>query len=408
MYHNSEKSYQYGDEELFAHALDIIELSGLKGLTLRSLAQKAGISPSLLTYRFGKRQKLILRMFEHARSLEEAFWSDCQRSFSPLTLVPEHIPSIVIAVIMKATGPGRQPHLARWICVNAAARDPGQQTEMEAWAGVGTDFWRQLLGQAGADPSLGPALAAIMTGTLRIGLVGDHEPKAIAWISDLVLRATRRLLGLDGMGGDSPFRQAAEYGLSWEQSVQQSSRTDTPERIIHAAARLVLQHGPDAVTHRDIANDSNISLSSLTHHFGSLEEILLGAFHQIYEHAQRESRAGLADRMTIAQFTSSVLPEILRNSQARGHEAVAMDEIILATSRNEETRPISLGLMATIGRTSTSILQSMQRENEMDRLDGQILRFVLTGLTEQSSRLPDSERDAWMLTNCGLFLEHYL
>ena len=50
----------------------------------------------------------------------------------------------------------------------------------------------------------------------------------------------------------------------------------------------------------------------------------------------------------------------------------------------------------------------MGRAAARELLDGQILRFVLTGLTEQSSRLPDSERDAWMLTNCGLFLEHYL
>lgn len=49
----------------------------------------------------------------------------------------------------------------------------------------------------------------------------------------------------------------------------------TPEHILRTAERLFAHHGLDDVSIRDITNEADVSISSVYHHFGSKEKLIL-------------------------------------------------------------------------------------------------------------------------------------
>ncbi len=401
--------YQSGQNELLAYGLEIVDTGGLKALTLRSLAQKAGVSPSLLNYRFGSRDGLVSRLFEYARDLDAEFWHECSETVAAMTLSLHHVPVISLSIVQTCIQRARSLERLRWICSTLAARDPGYLGRAGKWAGLPCAFWTGLLRQVGADEALGPSLAATMSGAIRTGLVAHDNLLVSAWVSDIVLRATERLLHLPlTMQGDSPARARIEALAQASVALQPEGRTDTPERILTSAAALILSSGPDAVTHRDIASHAGVSLSSLTHHFSSLDAIIRSAFERIYTRAQHDYGARLPAQMTMGEFMQTVLPAMFEQSAGRGQEATAMDEIILCTSRDHDTTLMSSGLMSMVGRTSSAIVGAMAGELPVDRLDGQIFRFTLTGLSEQGMHLPPPKRDRHVMDNCEIFLTRWL
>ena len=393
--------YQSGQNDLLAYGLEIVDTGGLKALTLRSLAQKAGVSPSLLNYHFGSRDGLVARLFEYAQDLDAQFWRGCSETVAAMTLSPHHVPVVSLSIVQTCIQRARSLERLRWICSTLAARDPGYLGRAGEWAALPRAFWTGLLRQVGADEALGPALAAAMSGAIRTGLVAHDNLLVSAWVSDIVLRATERLLHLPlTMQGDSPARARIEALAQASLAPRPEGRTDTPKRI--------LSIGPDAVTHRDIAGHAGVSLSSLTHHFSSLDEILRGAFERIYSRAQHEYEARLPTRMTLDELMQTVLPAMFEQAASRAQEATAMDEIILCTSRDHDTAPISSGLMSMVGRTSTAIVRAVAGELPVDRLDGQVFRFTLTGLSEQGLHMAAPERDRYVMSHCEAFLRRWL
>ncbi|MCI4644081.1 MAG: TetR family transcriptional regulator [Hyphomonadaceae bacterium] len=400
--------YQIDDSDLLLHGQDIVVESGLKALTLRNLAQRAGVSASLLNYRFGARETLVARLFEHARQADLAFWNACREEVSSLQITPSSLPALTLSIAQKALWQAHRSQMIRWICITAAARDRQYQSEAAASANSGMDFWVSLLEQAHLPVKLAPSLAAIMTGAIRIGLVSRRDARALSWMSDIILRATARLFTLPViMHGDSPARADFEQATINAVAPPTSARTDAPERIVSSAASLILSAGLDAVTHREIARHAGLSLSSLTHHFASLDLILQSAFGHIYSRARAETDTNLHEDMPISKFIETVLPRIFEQARKRGQEGVAIDEIILATARSTATASLSSGLLAMTGTTSTAMLQSLHEGKQADRLDGQIFRFAMGGLSEQAAAMPAGARDAWLLEHCNLFLCHY-
>lgn len=398
------------DEALLLQAIVMVEESGLRGLSLRTLAQKAGISPSLLTYRYGSREGLIRKVFDHARTLDEAAWQTWEKSFGDEGTPGVELASIAMAVVMDAVTCRRRTSLMHWLCMTAFARDQSLVPFAPDWAGLAAQFWRGRFREIGLAEELAAPFAAGLSGAIRIGLLARQDARLYAWMSDVVLRLCERMLGRPAsLSGDSAARRAVERTWLEQPGHQLSSRTETPERILESAVALIVRRGPDALTHRLIAEDSGISLSSMTHHFSSLDEIMVRAFGLIYGRARRESMTGLPEGVSAKALSREVLPLILRRARARGPESAAMDEIILSASRKPETAPLAGALMAMAGQTSTTLLQGLQpAHTQPDRLDGHIFRFVLSGLGEQSEKVPSDQRDDWVATNCERFLELYV
>lgn len=407
MYQKSSDSDEGARADVLASAGEQIATSGLKGLTLRSLAQNTGISPSLLTYRYGTRENLIRQVFDHVQAAEEAFWAARKVELQGLLEHPAQLLSLALSIADLASADGATTTRLGWKAMTAAERMPSLEPVMSGWPGLATDFWKNCFADMGIAPSLAPAFAAGMTGALRIGVLAKADLQIRIWQKDVIVRLCDRIKGGSLTApGDSAARLALEALGRRQTGSLPDSRGETPIRIIKAASELILAHGPEALTHRLIARHSGISLSSMTHHFQSLEQIMLLAFNEIYAYASRESSVGLPPTSTIASMCETVLPMVFERARRRGSEAVALDEIILASSRKPNS-PLSAGaLLAITGRTSTALIQSVDTiGSRADRLDGQVFRFILTGLAEQVASLPAGDRDRWMTDQCRAFLQ---
>ena len=392
------------DAILLVQAGGLVMEGGLPSLTLRSLAQAAGVSPSLVTYRFGSREMLVRRMFEAARVRDGAFWQRMEERTGGLALSPGGL-----AGLMAVTA-GAREQVLRWACASEAARVPALQDISRDWSRHGLAFWRSILARAGCDEALAPAMSACMLWVIRVGLTAPGEALLThSWMMDLAHRLAARLFG-EGVvsAADSPARQQIEALAQRGRTPAEGPRKPTPERIIDAAAKLAGERGPGALTHRLIAKEAGVSLSSMTHHFASLGEIQHRAFAKLYEHARKASGPDLPANLSIDTFTREIMPAILRRAEAQGHSAIAMDEIILAASRASHTEALGSGLMALVGQSSTVMLKAMAGDMETDRLDGQLFRFVITGLNEQADLQPEDQRDTWFAENCALLLRRYL
>ncbi len=407
MYQNISVDGANDETSVLSAAAAQITQFGLKGLTLRSLAQETGISASLLTYRYGSRDRLLQRVFEEAGRRNREDWAQLDRTLAGMARTPAALPAIAMAVATHRSNAAREIALLDWISVIAGQRDTQLAPSTVSWPSPHSRFWASRFEEAGLDPGPGHAFAAGLEGAVRIGLIAPADPRAAAWISDLVTRLCERIRGAGpSRPGDSPARAAIEQaGHGTGTGDESRARTPTPDRIVEAAARLILSAGPDALTHRAIAVEAGVSLSSMTHHFATLDDIMLRAFDRIYDRASTEASTGLTRTHTISSLSRSVLPGISRRFRTGGHEHVAMEEIMLFTSRKPALAAMAPALLAMSGRTSTALLKSVSHIGaKADRLDGQIFRFVLTGLHEEAAHLPLGERETWSSDACERFL----
>lgn len=390
-------------------ALDLIVHAGLKGLSLRSLAQKAGISPSLLNYRYGSRDALAERTFEHACQRNSDDWARRRAALLSEPLTPTALPAVAYAVVMDTAIAGHSEAIAAWICHTQAVRHGLYRDLPHRWQTDRVSFWRDALASAGMNPDLAPGLAGALSSACRIGLLAGPAPVASGWLYDTVQRITDNLLQrAPGRPGDSPWRRQTEHALLARTPPSTADSASTAGRIVKAASALIVEAGPDALTHRAIAERAGVSLSSTTHHFASLEDIFLNAFSAIYDEARQETVDATATlrKRSVEGLLDMLLPRLPTGNQGREQEVMALDEIMLAAARRPETQPIATGLLATIGRTSTLMLDTIEgKRRETDRLDGQILRFILTGLQEQMTA--NGESQDWYREQCRLAIEHF-
>ena len=73
------------------------------------------------------------------------------------------------------------------------------------------------------------------------------------------------------------------------------------ESIVEATVRVVAREGVGAVTHRGVAAEAKVSLSSTTWHFATKADILEAALDWTARH-EVESIAAIADRLTDSDF----------------------------------------------------------------------------------------------------------
>lgn len=407
MYQFSSEDGPIADAGVISVAARQITATGLKGLTLRSLAQETGISASLLTYRYGTRDALIGRILDDAAERNASDWALLDERLRGIAVDHGGLHALAIAVALHRITQGRECSLLGWISHTAAQRNGETRSAAGDRPPARSRFWINRFQEAGIDPALAHAFSAGMEGMIRIGLIAPMDPRFAVWMSDGVTRLCDRITGCPpSRAGDSSARARIEASdHSALKSGEGTGRSETPDRIIDAAVALILSAGPDALTHRLIAKEAGVSLSSMTHHFATLDDIMLRAFDRIYEQASIEAASGLGETHTIATLCHEVLPSIFARARVRGQEGIAMDEIMLFTSRKPALAPMAGGLLAMTGRTSTTLLQAVATIGERaDRLDGQIFRFVLTGLSEDAARLPAEERDAWMAGQCEAYL----
>lgn len=302
-------------------AMTLVAADGLKGLSLRPLAERLGSTVSTLTHRFGLKDELLATLIEAAAAQDGAFFDRWLARIRALDVSDAALMAeLADAILSDMAGP--EALRTRFYCelLQGVVARPEIASALAAWSGRRLDFWRAASAGLG-DPELGEWLHAFSTLEAAYGLaVGDVA--AYRWLRRLGLRRLcRGLIPADGAAELWQFQvfRAALGDMLDDPGRPAPALTEWQAKAAGHISALIIAEGADAVTHRAIAARAGLANSTLAYHFPRQEDLL---------------RAGLSDIATrihgiIAPTPGEAAPdfELTSVELARATFAVALSAV---------------------------------------------------------------------------------
>ncbi|MGX5657102.1 TetR/AcrR family transcriptional regulator [Geodermatophilus nigrescens] len=114
--------------------------------------------------------------------------------------------------------------------------------------------------------------------------------------------------------------------------------------IVEAAARLLAEAGPDALTHRAVVAASGVPLAATTYYFASIDDLRAAAVEALtaQERAAAEDLVAAVPRRTrSAAATARLVVDVVHGAGRTGDdELLALYERFLACGRHPALRPV--------------------------------------------------------------------
>ncbi|MDZ5645805.1 TetR family transcriptional regulator [Nitrospirillum sp. BR 11828] len=287
--------------DLLPASLRLVAQEGLGALSLRRLAAAAETSLSALSYRFGKKERLIAQVIAAAHEQDRDFWCEWARRVDAMSgLSGLAIADIAEAVLVALTA--QHPERSLFFCelVQASAWDETVRAALGPWLATRLAFWRRLCAKAapGTAPQVDLAvlLHAYSIDETAFSLsLRDHAP--YAWLRKLGLR---RLCTPHAPPGN---RAADErlFQVFYDESAtvpdtvaldrEDIVRTPLETQAMAHAAALIVREGAEAVTHRAVAKAANVPASTLAYRFRRQEDLLKAGLEGIIRQMWQEVEA---------------------------------------------------------------------------------------------------------------------
>lgn len=314
-------------------AMTLVAADGLKGLSLRPLAERLGQTVSALTHRFGLKDELLNALIAAAIAQDGAFLDRWLERIRTLEVGDgATMAEVADAILSDLAGP--EALRTRFYCelLQGVVSRPELAPAVAAWSARRLDFWRAAtvgLGRAELDD----VLHAFSIGDAAYGLaVGDVA--AYRWLRKLNLR---RLCGglisadnaqdlrqyqvfRDALGDllDDPGRPAAPSLTEWQ-----------AKAAPHISA-VIIAEGADAVTHRAIAARAGLANSTLAYHFPRQEDLVRAGMADVVARVHRASALTLGEaepefRLTAIQSARATFALALIATRMPGLKAIAAD-----------------------------------------------------------------------------------
>jgi AcrR family transcriptional regulator len=155
----------------------------------------------------------------------------------------------------------------------------------------------------------------------------------------------------------------------------------TTARIAEAAAALIEQAGPSAVTHRAVAQHSGLTLGVVSHKKRTKAELLQAGFEAVYVGALGRLRASTA---SIPAADSAAVLDGLVDFMAGSLGGRGVDALHLAVARDPTLRPFGLQLRYLRGATSRRLLMMIRPDRpEPTHLEAALMSAFLSALARR-------------------------
>ncbi len=271
---------------------------GFNTLTLRPLAERAGVSVGTISHYMGAKDQLLSRIVVHARTLDAAFfapWMERAR------LLGEASHAFRLALVEETFNAWIERGFDRVVlyCELVGARGlTGEvQTALAEWAQLHNDAWAALM----ASAQDGRVLSAYLT---------DEAAFTISLGANPAYRCLRRLCLERLLGGPEAMAPARDTTLSLfrrfqaelapPRSVVGAANDDQPAKkqaIAKAAGQVIVRGGVEAVTHRAVAQAAGAPASTVVYHFGAREALVEAGLEAVIRHFH-SWRARRVEQMT--------------------------------------------------------------------------------------------------------------
>lgn len=281
--------HQADTRSLLDAAMTLVAAHGLKGLSLRPLAEQLDTTVSALTHRFGLKDALLATLIKAACAEDDAFfdrWLGRTRTLGDFdgTLMAD----LADAILGDMTGPEAARNRLYCELLQGLPSRPEIAAPLAAWTDRRLTFWRAAT-EATGRADLGDILHAFGTDEIAHGLA-IGELAAYRWLRRLNLH--RLCCGLVPGTGSSDLREFAVFHSAIADMIGAPGRYRVPTMTAWQAkaarhiSALIVVEGADAVTHRAVAARTGVANSTLAYHFPRQEDLLRAGIDDIIVRAQ--------------------------------------------------------------------------------------------------------------------------
>ncbi|WP_395335432.1 helix-turn-helix domain-containing protein [Novosphingobium sp. BL-8H] len=278
-------------EAIVDAARELVAERGLAELSLRALAERAGISVGSISYRIGDRAALVEAIAAREVALAEQERSVWERSMAGVdALAAGCLADLVTAWLDDCALGGRTSAVVRAELLLKVQREPAGHPHVDRLHALLRERWRTILAEHPQADQLATRIA---------GYCLDERPFSILLADEtdyrLLRQSTLRALLRDlheapASGASSwhmalvdrlatPARAAIETG-----EPPQGNKAAIAEKI----ADLILAQGIEGLSHRAVAREAATANSSVAHHFPAQRDLLLGGVEALYRRMRRE------------------------------------------------------------------------------------------------------------------------
>ena len=303
---------------LLEASFDLLAKGGWANFSLRAVAESIGAAGSAASHRFGDRAGLIAAVCDAALERERG---DMGR-FLPNVQVEDadQLASVLYEWLERRVRWNRKQARTCSELLLVSYRDRAFGVFARRWV----ETCRQMVARLmpGLSQAASESVASFLSVEAAYWLLLADDPQFRLASGE----ALRRVVRLSQDCGEGLPTFWLEQGMRLPDARRPVELTGTKLRIIEATVAIILDSGVQAVTHREIAKRSGASLSSLTYHFGSLNDLIRHGFQMLFSPA-----AGSAPPPS-------------------PHRAVASYELVLQALRDPFLAPLAATLRRRVGR----------------------------------------------------------
>ncbi|HEX7853695.1 MAG TPA: helix-turn-helix domain-containing protein [Sphingobium sp.] len=287
-----------GNVAIIDAARAVIASRGLSGMSLRTVAENAGISVGSISYRIGDRAALVEAIVDREIEIMEGVrqtWRDRLGSVDPMGA--GLLPDLICEWLDDGARERRTSAVVTCELALQASRDPQALPRIGELLDAGAGLWRDLLPAAPDGERLALLIACycldeqpfsillsdnldyrlLRHSTVRALLRKDDEPVSPdigQWHMALVDRLAEPAAAAFDRAGDMPLGAKAVLA----------------EHI----ADVIITQGVGALSHRVIAQASGMAVSSIAHHYPGHRDILFAGVEALYRRMRADLRTANA------------------------------------------------------------------------------------------------------------------
>ncbi|MES2056399.1 MAG: TetR family transcriptional regulator [Pseudomonadota bacterium] len=256
-----------------------IAASGIRGLSLRSVAQDAGTSLGALNYSIGDKAALIAQLIDEERAERRAMHGIWLERTEELDLaVPETLSAIVAAYLDEAATMRRDAALTGCELLLEAGLDPASYPGIADLLDEEEGFWSTCLARDHGvrAQAFGQAIACYCRDELPFSIAAPHDPNY------RLLRAAtidRLAAGLAGSGTGLASHFETLVAACGSPQAMTPLTIDLPmgskkAELARHIAGIITDRGVANVTHRLVAARAGVPNSSIAYHFRTRVDLL--------------------------------------------------------------------------------------------------------------------------------------
>jgi AcrR family transcriptional regulator len=364
------------------------ETRGRGAVSVRAIAQAAGVPPSSLYHHFGE----IEHLYEAAQAAATAAAEQwCAAQVEALAgiehLAIEAMGPLLATLIDDWARDGRRLAFAWREYQLMAARDPRYAPACQDWRRMWHAFWQRLCSQVG-QPAVWELIALFFDGESFLHLMRWRRAIDRPALEETCAAWTRWLRG--EVVEEGPLRRLArEQALC---AMPDTGHVDGPAAAIAGAAADILEKsGVAGLTHRAVAVQAGLTLGTVSHKFRTSADLVRAAYEACYARLTRSEDGA-------ARFAGLEEDAALRLAAGMYYSRqLAIEELMLVSARDDTLRPFMPQLRYLRGRTARLLLQVMVGPaRPISALDSALFSTFSMGMMRACIGMEDADRQAYM------------